>query len=125
MLAGKNNPVVVRINNGNYTPAGARYFSRAFHRAATQIAKLKGKVDVFLAETDTCPQNRYSTGAMSLHTHFTGSILEGTNGAKHWITRLISYEPESGKAYRRVLSKNFGFYEKLAKIQPTLKWRGC
>lgn len=125
VLAGKNNPVVVRINNGNYTPAGARYFSRAFHRAATQIAKLKGKVDVFLAETDTCPQNRYSTGAMSLHTHFTGSILEGTNGAKHWITRLISYEPESGKAYRRVLSKNFGFYEKLAKIQPTLKWRGC
>ncbi len=125
VLAGENNPVVVRINNGNYTPAGARYFSRAFHRAATQIAKLKGKVDVFLAETDTCPQNRYSTGAMSLHTHFTGSILEGTNGAKHWITRLISYEPESGKAYRRVLSKNFCFYERLAEIQPSLKWRGC
>ncbi len=125
VLAGKNNPVVVRINNGNYTPAGARNFSRVFQRAATQIAKLKGKVDVFLAETDTCPQNRYSTGAMSLHTHYTGSILEGTNGAKHWITRLISYEPESGKAYRRVLSKNFGFYEKLAEIQPQLKWRGC
>ncbi len=125
VLAGKNNPVVVRINNGNYTPAGARNFSRAFHRTATQIAKLKGKVDVFLAETDTCPQNRYSTGAMSLHTHFTGSILEGANGAKHWITRLISYEPESGKAYRKALSKHFGFYEKLAEIQPTLKWRGC
>ena len=125
VLAGENNPVIVRINNGNYTPEGARYFSRAFHRAATQIAKLKGKVDIFLAETDTCPQNRYSTGAMSLHTHFTGSILEGANGAKHWITRLISYEPESGKAYRNVLSKHFGFYEKLAEIQPSLKYRGC
>ncbi|MBO5357140.1 MAG: hypothetical protein J6A95_05160 [Clostridia bacterium] len=125
VLAGKGNPIVVRINNGNYTPGGARYFSRAFHRAATQIAKLKGKVDVFLAETDTCPQNRYSTGAMSLHTHFTGSILEGTNGAKHWITRLISYEPESGRAYRKVLGKHSGFYEKLAEIQPTLKWYGC
>ena len=125
VLSGEGNPIVVRINNGNYTPEGARYFSRAFHRAATQIAKLKGKVDVFLAETDTCPQNRYSTGAMSLHTHFTGSILEGTNGAKHWITRLISYEPESGRAYRRILGKYFGFYEKLAEIQPTLKWRGC
>lgn len=125
VLAGENNPVVVRINNGNYTPAGARYFSRVFHRAATQIAKLRGKVDVILAETDTCPQNRYSTGAMSLHTHFTGTILEGANGAKHWITRLISYEPESGKAYRKILSKHYGFYEKLAELQPTLKWRGC
>ena len=123
-LSGKGNPVVVRINNGNYTPQGARYFSRVFHRAATQIEKLRGKVDMLLAETDTCPQNRYSTGAMSMHTHFTGSILEGVNGAKHWITRLITYEPESGRAYRRVLSKNRGFYEKLAEIVPSLKWCG-
>lgn len=125
VLAGEGNPIEVRINNGNYTPQGARFFSRAFHRAATQIAKLKGKVDILLAETDTCPQNRYSTGAMSLHTHFTGSILEGANGAKHWITRLITYEPESGRAYRKVLSKHRGFYEKLASLQPQLKWRGC
>ena len=125
VLAGEGNPVTVRINNGNYTPAGARYFSRVFHRARTQIEKLKGKVDVILAETDTCPQNRYSTGAMSLHTHFTGTILEGANGAKHWITRLITYEPESGRAYRKILSKYNGFYEKLAEIQPTLKWKGC
>lgn len=125
ILAGEGNPVTVRINNGNYTPTGARYFSRIFQRAATQIAKLKGKVDVVLAETDTCPQNRYSTGAMSLHTHYTGTILEGANGAKHWITRLLTYEPESGKAYRRILSKHSGFYEKLAELTPTLKWRGC
>ena len=62
---------------------------------------------------------------MSLHTHFTGTILEGARGAKHWITRLNSYEPESGKAYRRVLSKYSGFYEKLAEITPKLSWRGC
>ena len=125
ILAGEGNPVVVRINNGNYTAAGTRYFSRVFHRAATQIAKLRGKVDVMLAETDTCPQNRYSTGAMSLHTHFTGTILEGAKGAKHWITRLVTYEPESGRAYRRVLSKYCGFYNRLAELEPTLKWRGC
>lgn len=125
ILAGEGNPKVVRINNGNYTPAGSRFFSRVFHRAATQIAKLRDKVDVLLAETDTCPQNRYSTGAMSLHTHFTGTILEGAKGAKHWITRLISYEPESGKAYRRVLSRYCGFYNRLAELEPTLKWRGC
>lgn len=125
VLAGEGNPITVRINNGNYTPQGARFFSRVFHRAATQIEKLRGKVDVILAETDTCPQNRYSTSAMSLHTHYTGTILEGANGAKHWITRLITHEPKSGLAYRKILSKYNGFYEKLAQIQPTLKWQGC
>ena len=124
-LCGKGNPITVRINNGNYTPAGARHFSRVFHRASTQIAKLRGKVDVILAETDTCPQNRYSTSASSLHTHFTGTILEGANGAKHWITRLICYEPESGSAYRKILSEHHGFYERLAELYPDIKWRGC
>lgn len=125
VLAGEGNPITVRINNGNYAPSGARFFSRVFQRAATQIAKLRNKVDVILAETDTCPQNRYSTSAMSLHTHYTGTILEGANGAKHWISRMTSFEKESGAAYRRVLSKNLGFYEKLAELTPTLKWRGC
>jgi len=125
ILAGDGNPVVVRINNGRYTSPGPRGSSMSFQRAARQIEKLKDKVDVILAETDTCPQNRYSTAAMSLHTHFTGTILEGAKGAKHWITRLASFEPESGKAYRKVLGRNRGFYEALAEIVPTLKWRGC
>lgn len=124
---GKGNPVIIRINNGNYTPAGARGLSAAFMRAAVQVAVLKGQghVDSILAETDTCPQNRYSTGAQSLHSHFTGTILEGASGAKHWITRLSNFEPKSGVAYRKILSKNKGFYDALAELVPTLKWRGC
>lgn len=124
VLAGEGNPTVVRIGSGNYTPAGARNQSRVALRTARQIAYYKDKVDVILAETDTCPQNRYSTGAHSLHTHFTDSILEGASGAKHWITRLHAFEPESGKAYRQILGKNRGFYTELANIVPTLSWRG-
>ena len=124
IMAGKGNPVVIRINNGNYSAQTIRDFPRHFNRAAEQIAKLKNVADVLLAETDTCPQNRYSTGAMSLHTHFTGTILEGAAGAKQWITRLSCWEPKSGTAYRKILSKNRGFYEALADIVPSLKWRG-
>lgn len=125
IMAGQGNPVVVRINNGNYTSLGPKYFSSFFYRAAEQIEKLRGVADYILAETDTCPQNRYSTSAHSLHTHFTGTILEGADGAKHWITRGSCYEPESGKAYRRILAKYAGFYRALANIVPTLSWRGC
>ncbi len=125
ILAGEGNPVIVRINNGNYTPLGARGVADPISRCATQISAMSGKVDVFLAETDTCPQNRYSTGAHSLHTHFTASILEGAGGCKHWITRLAAFEPKSGEAYRRILAKYSGFYNALADTVPDIKWRGA
>ncbi len=125
ILAGEGNPRVVRINNGHYTQPANHHFSDVFYRAAQSIAKLQGKADVILAETDTCPQNRYSTSAMSLHTHFTGTILEGARGAKHWITRLHAFEPESGVAFRRILGKYRGFYETLADLVPHLIHRGC
>ncbi len=125
ILAGEGNPIVVRLNNGSYNAAGARWFSNVMLRAAAQAAVLDGKVDVLLAETDTCPQNRYSTAAQMVHAHFTGTILEGASGAKHWITRLHTHEPGSGKAYRRILGKYRGFYEALAALVPHLKWLGC
>lgn len=127
ILAGRGNPTVVRLNNGNYTPEGARYLSAISYRAAQQSRILReGGADVILAETDTCPHNRYSTGVQSLHAHFTASILEGVAGAKHWITRLDdSYEPASGVAYRKKLSKYQGFYQALSDIAPTVRWQGC
>ncbi len=125
ILAGEGNPIVVRLNNGSYTAAGARWFSNVMLRAAAQAAVLEGKVDVMLAETDTCPQNRYSTAAQMVHAHFTGTILEGAAGAKHWITRLHTHEPDSGRAYRKILGKYRGFYEELARLTPSLQWLGC
>ena len=125
ILAGRGNPVTIRIGNGFYCQNGAKTLSKAFYRAACNIAQLNGRADVILAETDTCPQNRYSTAARSLHAHFTGSLLEGVTGAKQWITRLHAHEPDSGAAYREILSAYRPFYDALAEIVPTLRWRGC
>ena len=125
ILAGQGNPTVARISNGTYYPAGNRAFTKDFFRAATQMIHLKGKVDNILAEADTCPQNRYALGASWFHSHYVGTVLEGVAGAKRWITRLSSYEPESGKAYRKILAKNRGFYDALIDIVPNLEWFGC
>jgi hypothetical protein len=125
ILAGEGNPVIIRVNNAKYTAAGARGVAQVISRAATQIAALDGVADYFLAETDTCPHNRYSTSASSLHTHFTTSILEGVAGCKHWITKTNNFEPQSGKAYRDKLAKFAGFYNTLSEITPTIKWKGC
>lgn len=125
IMAGEGNPVVIRVNNANYCAENPRKFIKCLHKAAVQTSVLTGKPDVILAETDTCPQNRYSTPAAKLHSHFTFSILEGCSGAKHWITRLRSYEPKSGKAYRKKLETYNGFYHKLSSITPELEWLGC
>ncbi|MBR5528691.1 MAG: hypothetical protein IKV97_06760 [Clostridia bacterium] len=125
ILAGKGNKKIIRINNGNYLCGGGRKFSVVFYRAATQMAKLRDYADIFLDEPDTCPQNRYSTSAAALHSHLAGAILEGACGAKHWITRMAAYEPESGKAYREKLSKYSKFYSALEELVPKLTWCGC
>ena len=124
-FAGENNPVILRINNGNYGSIGLKPFSWSMMRAALQVTSVKGKVDVILAETDTCPHNRYSKSAHSLHAHFVGSILEGAQGAKHWLQRTGVFEPDSGKAYRKILEKHTGFYNKLIEIVPKLDFTGC
>jgi len=125
VISGKGHPVTLRINNGMYTAKGARGLSNAMFKAASQVEKTKHIATDILAETDTCPQLRYSTSAATLHSHFTISILEGCTGAKHWITRLASYEPESGVYYRRKLSEYKGYYEYLASITKELKWLGA
>ena len=125
IVAGDGNPVVVRLNNDNYHAPGPHELSNCFYKAAMQTAVINGRADVILAETDTCPHTRYSTAARMLHAHFTGSILEGAAGAKHWVTNMRSWEPESGKAYRRILSEHRGFYEALSALVPHLRWEGC
>ena len=125
ILAGKGNPSVVRLNNANYTAPGARFLSRPFLRAAYQREALGGRVDVLLAETDTCPQLRYSTPASMLHAHFSGSILEGAQGAKQWITDLENADVRDGEAYRRILAKYAGFYETLADVVKETTPVGC
>ncbi len=125
ILAGEGNAPAVRINNGNYAPVGNLGFSNIAHRCATSSTYVRRQgIDTILAETDTCPHNRYSTSAYQLHSHFTVSILEGVSGAKHWITRLDKYEPNSGLAYRRILAKYAAFYSVLSDMAPRIRYEG-
>ncbi len=123
-FAGEGNPKILRMNNGVYTES-ARGFTKRMYRAAMLKNYLGDRADILLAETDTCPHNRYSTGASLLHAHFTASILEGAKGAKHWITRLAANEPASGRAYRKIFAKYSKFYEALCGYADELRPVGC
>ncbi len=124
-LTGKGHPSIFRLNNGRYCVNTNRVFSYSSQRAAHYIQKLKGKIDLILAEADTCPHNRYGTSASELHTQYTLSIIEGCAGAKHWLTRG-PYEPEAGLGYRKILAKHANFYEQLyLDVKDGIDWQGC
>lgn len=123
-LAGARNPPIVRINNARYLTPEMRTFPVRMYQGAAQIAGLDPDVTI-LAETDTCPHNRYSTGAHLMHAHYTGSILEGCHGAKHWLTRMHAFQPASGAAYRAILKRYGGFYRALFEAVRESAPAGC
>ena len=124
-FAGAGNPAIARMNGGPYARLGTKFFTQNMFRHAMLRENTKGAVDVFLAETDTCPHNRYSTSASLLHAHLVAAILEGATGAKHWITRLYAYEQASGYAYRKKLAEYSSFYSRLAEYVKTFHPFGC
>ncbi len=125
IFAGKNNPTVVRAPNGCYAPISDRGFSDGMRQGAICSARLKKHgIKYVLAETDTIPYNRYAKSAAYLHAHYVSSLLEGMNGAKHWLTRFTAFEPESGRAFREILSQNVKLYERIAKLARKIRWIG-
>ncbi len=126
IFAGKGNPSIVRIPNGSYAPLSTRNFGQHIRQNAICGSRLrKAGVDILLAETDTVPYNRYGKSARLLHSHYTVSMLDGLQGAKHWISRFKTFEPESGKAYRDILAQNYKLYEKLFELSGDIRWVGA
>ena len=107
---------VVRLNNSRYLTDSYRGFALRMYQTAVQVAAIDAPE--IWAEPDTYPQNRYSTGARAMHSHLTASIWEGCTGGKFWISRFHTYEPESGRAYREILSRYSGFYRAVAELKP-------
>ena len=126
IFAGKGNPTMVRIPNGIYAPINVRGFSDLMRQSAVCKSKLRhAGIDIILSETDTIPFNRYAKSARYLHSHYTASMLDGLCGAKHWLTRMSAYEPRSGAAYREILAKHRGMYEKLSELSDKIRWVGA
>lgn len=123
---GKGNPTIVRTPNGTYAPITVKAFSDTMRRAAVSGARLRDNgIDVILAECDTIPFNRYGKNARYLHAHYAFSLLEGLSGSKHWITRTSAYEPTAGIAFREILAKHAGLYERISELARDLRFVGA
>ncbi len=126
ILAGKNNPSIMRIGSAYYSYNSTSGFTYSMLRTALQKTQFES-VDYLLAETDTCPHMRYSKTAKQLNAHYIGTLLEGMKGAKHWITKLSggkNIEWIMGDAYRKILKKNAGLYQTVASLVDGITWHG-
>lgn len=117
LLAAAGQRPVIRINNGRYFHDGNRDLPTHLLRTEGQLLALPPDSGaILLDEPDTCPHNRYSVSAANLHLHISLGLLSGLDGAKLWLTRMDSWEPASGEAYRRILKRNAGFYRELIRL---------
>ena len=122
-LAGNTQPFV-RTQSSYYLENGFKFFPRVMYQNALQAGYLKNDVSDILAEADTFPQHRYSESALTLKAQITASLLNGCNGLFLWISRRTTFEPECGLAYREMLEKNRGFFQKLNNLTPHVTWIG-
>ena len=114
-LAAPGQEIVIRINNARYLTDSPRATAPWLRKTALQVAAMPENCRI-LAEPDTFPHNRYSMSGTMFHSHLTFSILEGCRGGKLWLTRIGTFEPESGRVYREQLRHYAGFYRALAAL---------
>ena len=122
-FAGKGNPSIARGAGSRYAPLSTRYYGTYFFYAALRYHKIKDMVDIPIAESDSCPHNRYSMSASAFHMCFVESLLEGYKGAKHWFTRS-NYELESGVAFKKKFAKYKKFDDQVAKDFDEITYEG-
>ena len=122
-LAGKNESFL-RIHNANFMEMWSQEFSIVMYRGA-YAAKMAGKVDYILDESDTHTRQRFAKSAISMHSHITGGILYGMSGGKLWLTNLENRDvQESNREYEAIVKANRRFYDALLAEMSHVSWQG-
>lgn len=122
-LAGKNESFL-RIHNALYMESDPKHFNMAMYHTSFCV-DAAGNIDSILDESDTCPHDRFSKSAISMHSHIAGAILNGASGAKLWIANLLDDRPMTGFLYEKILKEHRGFYDALLAEVRQLKWQGA
>lgn len=113
IVAGKGNPLLIRLANANYEEGSPKVFP--FYIARTlAYRKYYADVEMILDESDTFPHTRYSRSARSMHAKLCSGIFSGLRGSKIWCINSIRYNRVIDQEYTDILAKYRNFYQVLA-----------
>ena len=123
-LAGKTAPFL-RISNASYLEGTLRDTLWRDAGTGVQVALMKGKGIELLDESDTCPHNRYSKSARTMHAHITAGLLRGLDGGKLWLDQGADALREISRPYEKILAENQYFYRRVLEIARSWTPGGC
>ena len=123
-LAGKTEPFL-RICNGSYLEGPLREAIWKDALTGFQVALFKDKKIPLLDESDTCPHNRFSKSARTMHAHISAGLLRGLSGGKLWLDQTIHPLRDISRPYEDILAKHRNFYGKLMELARTWRPEGC
>ena len=116
VLAGGTEPFL-RISNAYYLEGAPK--EEVWRNASTgfQVVNARKWGFKLLDESDTCPHNRYSKSARTMHQHITSGLLMGLDGGKLWLDQGAYPLREVSRPYEKILSENQYFYRQVLHIR--------
>ena len=123
-LAGNTAPFL-RIANSSYLEGPLREAIWKDAVTGFAVARFKNKGIPLLDESDTCPQNRFSKCARTMHAHISAGLLRGLAGGKLWLDQSIYPLRDISRPYEEILGKYRNFYGKLIELAQQWRPEGC
>ena len=123
-LAGNTAPFL-RIANSSYLEGPLREAIWKDAVTGFPVALFKNKGIPLLDESDTCPQNRFSKSARTMHAHISAGLLRGLSGGKLWLDQSIYPLRDISRPYEEILGKHRNFYGRLIELAQQWRPEGC
>ena len=115
ILAGNTAPFL-RISNALYLENAAKEEVHRNAATAFQVVNARNWGFKLLDESDTCPHNRYSKSARTMHLHITSGLLQGLDGGKLWLDQGAHPLRDVSRPYEKILAENRYFYRQVLHI---------
>lgn len=116
ILTGKAGSPLLRIGNGLYLELAVKDLALRMGWTGVQQVMFGNKGWTLLDEADTCPHNRYSKTARTMHLHLSVGIAQGLDGGKMWFDQGAHPLREVSRSYEDIVGKHQGFYRELRRL---------
>lgn len=115
VLAGKGNPVTLRLANGQYSEIDRKDLTGYVLKTQAFIDLYRGSVDRILDESDTFPHTLYARSGRSFGAKLALGIFSGIRGAKLWFVGMHKGGERVPEAHDRALGENMPRFEEMAR----------
>ena len=112
---------LLRVSSGLYLELAVKDLALRMGWTGIQQVMFGNKGWTLLDEADTCPHNRYSKTARTMHLHLAVGIAQGLDGGKMWFDQGAHPLREVSLPYEEIVGKHQGFYRELRRLVKTWK----